>query len=255
MFDTSLTDLSPRPGFDCLLDTPDARSRLMATTTMASTLAHEVTQPLTAAANYMHACARRLRSKGEGYEDLLRMIEHATRETLKAGEIIRRMRSFVATGKVAGRHENLRTMIERATSALALPGAADIEIVKAVPLTHFVIADRIQIEQVFSHLLRNACEALDGRAHRNILISAADVDEDIVVRIEDSGRGLSPEALERAFEPHFTTKPAGQGLGLAVCKTVVEAHGGRIWVENLEGGGAAVNVALHSVDRHPAAKG
>ena len=234
----------PDLGHYCLLDTPDARIRLAATTTMASTLAHEVNQPLTAAANYMYACASRLRSRGEGFEDLLAMIENASRETLKAGEIIRRMRSFIVTGKITARHENLRTMIERVTCVLALPGGADIEIVKDIPLTHFVVADRIQIEQVFSNLLRNACEVLDGCEQRRIAISATELGEEIVVRIEDSGPGLPEESPERVFEPHFTTKATGLGLGLPICKTIVEAHGGRIWAETLEDGGAAISVSL-----------
>ena len=243
MFDTGAARSLPRPGHLCLLDTPDARSRLVATTTMASTLAHEVNQPLSAAVNYMHACASRLRSRGEGYEDLLAMIEDASRETLKAGEIIRRMRSFIVTGKIAGRRENLRTMIERVT-ALALPAGADVEIVTSIPLTHFVIADRIQIEQVFANLLHNACEALQGCAQRRIAIGAMQLGEDIVVRIEDSGRGLPVEGPERIFEPDFTTKAKGPGLGLPISKTIVEAHGGRIWADNIKSGGSAFNVAL-----------
>jgi two-component system sensor kinase FixL len=159
------------------------------------------------------------------------------------------MRSFIVTGKIAGRHENLRTMIERVTSALALPGATDVEIVTAIPLTHFVIADRIQIEQVFSHLLRNACEALDGRAQRRIAIGATEIGDDIVVRIEDNGPGLSANALARLFDPHFTSKATGLGLGMPICKTIVEAHGGRIWAENREAGGAAFNVALAAADQ------
>ena len=248
MFDTNEALSWPRPDHNCLLDTPGARIRLAATTTMASTLAHEVNQPLTAAANYMHACASRLRSRGEGYEDLLAMIEHASRETLKAGDIIRRMRTFIVTGKIAGRRENLRAMIEQATS-LAVPGGADVEIVTAIPLTHFVIADRIQIEQAFSNLLRNACEALQGRAQRRIAIGATQSGEEIVVRIEDSGPGLPGDALERVFEPDFTTKTTGLGLGMPICKTIVEAHGGRIWAENLTAGGAAFNVALPAADQ------
>jgi C4-dicarboxylate-specific signal transduction histidine kinase len=242
-------------GRHCLLDTPDARVRFAATTAMASTLVHELSQPLTAAANYMHACASRLRSRGEGYEDLLAMIEHASRETMKAGEIIRRTRGFIVNGRIAGRRENLRTMIERASSALALPGGAEIEIVKTIPLGHFVIADRIQIEQVFSNLLRNACEALEGRSEPRIAIGAVAVGEEIVVRIEDNGPGLSAEALERVFEPLFTTKAAGLGLGLAICKTIVEAHGGRIRAENGPAGGAAFSLSLPVADQRLGAQG
>jgi C4-dicarboxylate-specific signal transduction histidine kinase len=239
----------PMYGRYCLLDTPEARVRLAATTTMASTLAHEVSQPLTAATDYMHACAGRLRGKGDGFEDVLAMIDHASRETLRAGEIIRRMRSFIVTGKVAGRSENLRIMVERVTAALGELAAHDVEIVKAVPLSLFVVADRIQIEQVFSNILANACEALEGRGERRISISAVALGDEIVVRVLDSGPGLSDEVMARLFEPLFSTKAGATGLGLPICRAIVEAHGGRIWAENAKEGGAAFNVALPVADR------
>jgi C4-dicarboxylate-specific signal transduction histidine kinase len=248
MFESREARYWPRGGQYCLLDTPDARVRLAATTTMASTLAHEVTQPLTAAANYLYACARRLRSRGEGEEELLMMIEHANRETQKAAEIIRRMRSFIVTGRIAGRRENLRTMVERVAAGMMIPGSSQIEIVRDIELAYFVTADRVQIEQVLSNLLRNACEALEGQARRRIAITARREGRDVVVRIEDNGPGLEPEILERLFEPQFTTKASGLGLGLAICKTIVEAHGGRIWAENAKGGGAAFSVALPADD-------
>jgi C4-dicarboxylate-specific signal transduction histidine kinase len=248
MFDSSEAAALPGLGHYCLLDTPDARIRLAATTTMASTLAAELNQPLAAAANYMHACASRLRSRGEGYEELLMMIEHASQETLRAGEIIRRMRSFIVTGKIAGRRENLRTMIERVTSASALPCAADVDIDKSIALTHFVIADRIQVEHLFSNLLRNACEATEGGSERRITIGAIEQGDDIVVRVEDNGPGLAPEAFDQIFVTPFTTKAAGLGLGLPIAKTIVDAHGGRIWAENLAAGGAAISVALPAAD-------
>ena len=106
--DAMTSQLRPALADCCLLDTPDARVRLAAMTTMASTLAHELSQPLAAATNYIHASARRLRKRGEGYEDVLAMIEHAAHEAMKAGEIIRRMRSFIVSGKIAGRRECLR---------------------------------------------------------------------------------------------------------------------------------------------------
>lgn len=239
--------IQPWPLFGryCLLDTPDARVRLAATATMASTLAHEVSQPLAAAANYIHASAMQLRRRGEGLEDVVAMIEHAGHETLKAGEIIRRMRSFIVSGRITGRRENLRTMIEKVTVALTCPDGAEVEIVKEVPLTDFVTVDRIQIEQVLSNILTNACEALDGQLQpRRIAISSARQSEEIVLRIEDNGPGLSAEALALVFEPQFTTKANGMGLGMPICRTIVEGHGGRIWAESPAGGGAAFCLSL-----------
>ena len=247
-FDSVDAQTMNRVGDYCLLDTPDARVRLAATTTMASALAHEVNQPLTAAANYMHACASRLRSRGEGHEDLLAMIEHASSETLKAGEMIRRMRNFIVSGKVSGRRENLRTMVERVLATLAAGDGPDVEIVRSIPLTDFVIGDRIQIEQVLSNLLRNAFEALEGQPQRRIAIGSARRGAKIVVRIEDSGPGLPDVAPQELFAPQVTTKSGGRGLGLAICKAIVDGHGGRIWAEAVERGGAAFSFALPAAD-------
>jgi two-component system sensor kinase FixL len=133
---------------------------------MASTLAHEVNQPLAVATNFINASASLLRKRGEGCcEDVLAMIEEASQETLKAGEIVRRMRNFIVSGKICGRREDIGKMIERAVEALACTDGADIEIDYGFgPNARFVIAERVQIEQVLSNLLRNACEAVSGSA-------------------------------------------------------------------------------------------
>ena len=233
----------PLAGSNCLLDTPEARLRLAATTSMASTLVHEVNQPLTAASNYLSACARRLRGLGEGYEDLLAMLDHASQETLRAGEIIRRTRNFVVNGRISGARENLRTIVERAILSLGERRDA-IGITTNVPLELFVKVDRIQIEQLLANLLLNACEALDGREDGWIELEAVAVGDRIRLSLADNGPGLSKEALAHLFEPLFTTKMAGTGLGLAICASIAEAHGGSIRAENRTKGGAVFEVAL-----------
>jgi C4-dicarboxylate-specific signal transduction histidine kinase len=242
--DRTTAERRPLFGHYCLSDTPEARVRLAATTTMASTLAHELCQPLTAATNYMHACAGRLRRKGEGFEDVLAMIEDASRETLRAAEIIRRMRAFIVTGKIAGRRENLRTMVEAVAAQLEGPDWDEVEIVRDVPLSLFVVADRIQIEQVLANILVNAGEALAGRALRRITIGAAREGGEIVLTIADTGPGFPADVLPRLFEYGFSTRKDGLGVGLPICRTIVEGHGGRIWAENEAGGGAAFGIAL-----------
>lgn len=241
----------PRPplGRYCLLDTPDARVRLAAMTTMASMLAHEVNQPLAAATNFIHASARRLRQKGEGFEDVLAMIEEASQETVKAGEIIRRMRAFIVTGKVSGRRENLSRMVEDVAAGLARPDGEEVDVAWSIARdARFVIAERVQIEQVLANILQNACEVLDGRSDRRVAIEATRQGGEVVIAIRDSGPGLTGEVQARLFEPLFTTKKGGLGLGLPICRTIVEAHGGRLWADSPAGGGARFSLSLPAAD-------
>jgi len=237
----------PLAGANCLLDTPAARMRLAATASMASTLVHEVNQPLAAAANYLSAGARRLRSLGEGHEEVLAMIDHAAQETLKAGEIIRRTRNFVVNGRISGMRENLRNIVERAI--LMLGERRDlVGIVTHVPLDLFIKADRIQIEQLVTNLLANACDALAGRDDGWIELEAHAENGEILLAVADNGPGLTKEALAHLFEPLFTTSDRGAGLGLAVAAAIADAHGGRLRAENPESGGARFEVALPEAD-------
>jgi two-component system sensor kinase FixL len=245
VFDSPASRSGPALGQICLIDTPDARLRLAAMTAMASTLAHEVNQPLAAAANFIHASAGRLRRKGPGHEDVLAMIELAGQETVKAGEIIRRMRAFILSGKVSGRPEDLGAMIDNAATGLVCADGGEVALVRRLGRgARLVTVERIQIEQVLANIFRNACEALDGAAERRIDVTAKRQRGAVLVRISDTGPGLSDYALARLFEPLFTTKEAGIGLGMPICKTIVEAHGGHLWAESPAGGGAVFNLSL-----------
>lgn len=241
----------PFAGRHCLVDSPEARVRLAATTSMASTLVHEVNQPLSAAANYLSACARRLRNLGEGHEELLAMIDHASQETLKAGEIIRRTRNFVINGRISGARENLRTIVERAILMLGERRDA-VGITVNVPLDLYVKVDRIQIEQMLANLLANGCDALEGAEDGWIEIEASraegEGEDEILLTVADNGPGLTEDARAHLFEPLFTTRELGAGLGLAVALAIAEAHGGRLSAENVEGEGARFAVTLPAVD-------
>jgi len=238
----------PLAGRNSLIDSPEARVRLAAATSMASSLVHEVNEPLTAASNYLFACARRLRDLGEGFEDVLAMIDQASSETLRAGEIIRRTRNFVVNGRISGRRENLRIMVERA--ALMLNGARreEIAIATEVALDLFVKVDRVQIEQMLANLLRHACVALEGREAARIEVRAVRAGDEVRLGIADNGPGLSPEALDQLFDPVLASQAAGAGFGVAIAATIAEAHGGRIRAENGRDGGAVFHIALPAVD-------
>jgi len=230
------------------VDRREGSLRLAAMANMASTLAHEVSQPLTAATNYITACALLLKREEGVSEDLLRMTEYAAQEAAKAVDIIRQMRKFIVSGKVEGRPEMLRSMIDNVISAGALPEACEVAIVNEVPLDHEVFADRVQIEQVFTNIIINACEAIGGRSVRRITIGSVRRGDEIVTEITDTGPGLSEPALAHAFDPLFTTKAAGLGLGMAICRAIIEAHGGRLWAENVPGVGARFSFSLPSAE-------
>ena len=230
----------PLAGANCLLDTPDARLRLAAAASMASTLVHEVNQPLTAAASSLSACARRLRARGEGNEDVLAMLDHAAGETLKAGEIIRRTRNFVVNGRISGVRENLRTIVERAI--LMLGDSRDaVGLTTEVPLDLFVRVDRLQIEQLLANLLANACAALEGRDDGWIELEARRAGGEILLAVADNGPGLDADALAELAEPRAAD---GAGLGLAVASVIAEAHGGRLVAANPSEGGVRFELAL-----------
>lgn len=233
----------PSAGDHCLLETPQARLRFAATASMVSTLAHEVNQPLAAASNYLSACVRRVRALGDGHEELLAMLDHAAQETLKAGEIIRRTRNFVVSGRIDGRQENLRTIVERAI--LILGERRDrVGIAIGVPLDLFVKVDRIQSEQLLANLLLNACEALEGREDGRIEICAEAADDRILLSIADNGPGLSGAALALLSDPPAPAGEPGGCLGLAIAAAIAQAHGSRLVAENPPGGGARFAVAL-----------
>ena len=214
-------------------------SRLRSMGQMAAALAHELNQPLTATANYVKAAQRLLGGTKPSPERLRQALDLAAQQTLRSGEIIRRLRGFVARGEVDRRPESVAKLIEEA-SALALVGAkergihVDLGLDADVPQ---VVVDRVQIQQVLLNLIRNAIEAMHGMSRRDLTVSIDQVEGMVQVSISDTGPGVAPDVQDRLFQPFVTTKEDGMGIGLSVCRTIIEAHGGRLWMEpNPEGG-------------------
>lgn len=238
---------------DCVLSGSDARLRLAALSTIAAILVQEVSQPITAATNYVHGCARQLRAGRAGADAaaLLPMVERAGAELVKAGEIVRRMHNFIANGRVAGRAESLAAMIGSIGAEPACPDGVRPDVRIAIePGADLVSVDRILIEHVVSILFANACDAMDGLDHRRIEIGASRVGINVVLRIEDSGPGLTHYQFIHMFEPLFTAK-SGTGLSMAICKTIIEVQGGRLWAEPPGSGGAAFRLSLPAADCEP----
>ena len=216
-------------------------SRFTALGEMASALAHELNQPLTAATNYLKGARRIL---DQGVEDRLPLLKHAVEEaaaqTLRAGQIIRRLRDFVARGESERSVEDVRKLIQEA-SALALVGAAERGVRVSFdfdPHASTVYADAIQIQQVLVNLIRNAIEAMQESKCRELtLATRVRPDSMVEISVRDTGLGLAPEVAAHLFQPFITTKPTGMGVGLSICRTIVEAHEGEIAAAaNLDGG-------------------
>jgi two-component system sensor kinase FixL len=165
---------------------------------------------------------------------------------LRAGHIIKRLREFVARGDSQRQPEDLRKLIEEA-SALALVGIKQTgaHVSYDFSATGMVLVDKIQIQQVLLNLMRNAVEAMQIMTRRELVISTRSFRRDIVeIAVTDSGSGIAPEIAAKLFQPFVTTKSHGMGVGLSISRTIVEAHGGKLWAEPNPGGGTVFRLTL-----------
>ena len=228
-------------------------SRLTAMGEMASTLAHELNQPLSAIANYMKGSRRLLESSSDDRAIMLRdAMDKAADQALRAGQIIRRLRDFVARGESEPRVESLKKLVEEA-SALALVGIKDQGIrvhFQFDPKVDLVLADKVQIQQVLVNLMRNAIEAMEMSRKRELVVSTSAAEHDMIsISVADTGSGMAPETMTQLFQPFFTTKRHGMGVGLSISRTIVQAHGGKIEVSPNPDGGTVFRFTLRGVSQ------
>ena len=228
-------------------------SRLTAMGEMASALAHELNQPLSAIANYLKGSRRLLETNSDERSAMIRdAMDKAADQALRAGEIIRRLRDFVARGESERRVEDVKKLVEEA-SALALVGAKDQGVAVRFlfdPSIDLVLADKVQVQQVLLNLMRNAIEAMEGAQRRELTLSAGPAADDMVaISVADTGHGIGPEVSARLFQPFVTTKRHGMGVGLSISRTIIEAHGGQISVEPNPAGGTIFRFTLRAVTR------
>jgi two-component system, LuxR family, sensor kinase FixL len=220
-------------------------ARLSAAGEMAAALAHELNQPLAAIANSVNA-AGKLLAKGE-IDTVGEIMDEAGAQVRRAGQIIHRLRDFVRRGDTDKRIESINAIIEDA-AALAMAGSGALRVKLRFgfdPRASWALADRIQLQQVVANLMRNAIEAMAEQTRRELAVGSALVDgATIEISVADSGPGLDQYVRDRLFEPFVTTKRHGMGLGLSICRSIVEAHGGRLWCEPNPAGGTIFRFTL-----------
>lgn len=243
----TLQDVTERKAADARFEELQAElihvSRLSELGQMVSALAHEVNQPLTAQLNYLNA-ARRLLAAGN-QEAVSQALQRIAEQTDRARQIVRHMRDFLRKGEPQRRIENVRTTIEEA-AALALIGigqGVELDIHVADDAVQAVI-NKVQIQQVLFNLLRNAAEAMSDSARRELSITAVRVGNLVEISVVDTGPGVSEQLRDRLFQPFVTSKANGMGIGLWVCRGIVEAHGGELHAANADGGGAVFRLTI-----------
>lgn len=223
-------------------------SRLSAMGELASGIAHELNQPLTAIPSYTRAAKRFLNGGAPDAEGrAVECLDKATAQALRAGEIIRRLRQFVLKGDGLQTFEDVGEAVSEAVSlAASATRDSNIAITTHVePGIQPTLMDKIRIQQVVVNLVRNAIEALGGSANGLIEVCAVPVDRNLAeVIVRDNGPGLGEAIKERLFEPFVTSKATGMGVGLSICRSIVEDHGGRLILEENETEGVTFRFTL-----------
>src|SRR5215469_7716896 len=234
-------------------------SRLTAMGEMASALAHELNQPLAAIANYMKGSRRLLENRQDQSLGPVRdAMDKAADQALRAGEIIRRLRDFVSRGESERRVEDVKKLIEEA-SALALVGAKDKGVrvrFAFAPGLNYVLADKVQVQQVLLNLVRNAIDAMENVPTRELVVATSATPTNMVeISVADTGGGIASEIADQLFQPFVTTKSHGMGVGLSISRTIIESHGGSITPRPNPGGGTIFSFTLPAVSKEEGGDG
>ncbi|MGB6398137.1 MAG: PAS domain S-box protein [Bradyrhizobium sp.] len=221
-------------------------SRLTAMGEMASSLAHELNQPLSAITSYLRGAATLLKADQADKERIREALDRSAVQALRAGDIIKRLREFVAKGETQHSLENPAILLEEA-AALALVGAKEQGVRVLLRCDRDlpdIVVDKVQIQQVALNLIRNAVEAMETTSRRELTIAVKREKGLALFSVADTGTGINPEIVQHLFRPFVTSKVNGMGVGLSICRSIIEAHGGRISAAPNNGGGTIFEFTL-----------
>jgi len=221
-------------------------ARLSTMGQMASAIAHELNQPLTAVGNYVGALSRVLADTNAGPGRARDIVERIRQQTTRAGEVIRRLRDHVAKRRTTRRLEDVNAVVSEAVE-LGLVGMQNRGVRVSVALdldVGLAMIDSIQIGQVIINLVRNAVEAMEASATRELTVSTHARPRAVEIAVADTGPGIAPEIAGRLFQPFITSKPTGLGLGLSICRELVEAHDGELTASPVAMGGTRFAIRL-----------
>ena len=221
---------------------------------LSGALAHELNQPLAAILANTRAAQRMMSRNAPDLVEIRAILEDIVVDDRRAGQVIGRLRALLKKGETRTSEVSLNELVEEVRDLLHSElirrrVATDIRLTRVMPV---LLGDRVELQQVILNLISNACDAMAGRPadHRLLTISTSMTPDGWVeLAVQDRGTGIPPERLDQIFDAFFTTKASGLGLGLAICRSIVNAHGGRLWAVNNPFGGATFHLALDPAGR------
>jgi C4-dicarboxylate-specific signal transduction histidine kinase len=215
---------------------------------MASEIAHELNQPLGAIVNYARGAANRLRDHVASEDEILSLLEKIAGQALRGGDLIRKIRTFAKKAEIDVNENDLNKLVRDAVGLVMAGGRSFVPIrLELEPELPDIQVDEIQIEQVIVNLVRNGLDAVDGREDAVVTITTERSGTgEVRLTVADNGPGFAATDTEKIFEAFYTTKPGGLGLGLPISRSIVQAHGGSLSVENGSEGGTRFHVMLPS---------
>ena len=215
---------------------------------LSASIAHEINQPIGAAITYADAGLRWLDAHPPNLEEVRQAFGVILESSIRAGEVMGRIRALIRKAPLQKASLVINEVIQEVVALTRREAekngiSVQTQLAESLPAIH---GDRVQLQQVVLNLLINAIEALSGTSggQLELLVSTAKSDSGVVVSVRDSGPGLMPESVEQLFDSFYTTKPGGLGMGLSICRSIIEAHGGRLWASANEPRGAVFQFTL-----------